>query len=154
MTPSITVVPDTSVLTFHVCGGSSGRVARVSMRTNAVSRTAARANATRVRAEVQPCAAVPPRPNISAARPPIDGERARHVELAEAGAGGASLREQVHPGEQGDDADGDVDPEDELPAGPGGEGAAEQDAGGDAEAADGAPQGEARWRAARRSRWS
>ena len=41
-----------------------------------------------------------------------------------------------------DGADGRVDPEDGLPAGPGGQGSAEQDAGGDAEGPDGTPQGE------------
>ena len=72
-----------------------------------------------------------------------DGEGAGQVELGEAGAGGDVLRQDLEPDGERDDADGDVDPEDELPAGPGGERPAEQDAGGDAEAADGAPQGEA-----------
>ena len=69
---------------------------------------------------------------------------AGQVELGEAGArrwrpSGMTLS----PTSEGDGADGDVDPEDGLPAGPGGQGSAEQDAGGDAEAADRTPQGEA-----------
>ena len=60
----------------------------------------------------------------------------------QAGAGHGLLGDDAAPDEQGDEADRAVDPEDELPAGPGGDCAAEEDAGGDAEAADRSPQGE------------
>ena len=79
-------------MTFQVCGGTSGRAARRSMRTNAASRTAEAANATRVRADSQPCAEVPPRPYMRAARPPMTVSGAGQVELGEAGAGGDVLR--------------------------------------------------------------
>ena len=71
VTPSISVVPDTRVVTFQVCGGSSGRGARVSTRANAVSSAAETTSAPRVRAEAQPCSAAPPRASISAPSPPI-----------------------------------------------------------------------------------
>ena len=45
LTPSMTVVPDTSDVTFHVCGGKSGLVALPSRTVNATARTAEAANA-------------------------------------------------------------------------------------------------------------
>ncbi len=141
--PSITVVPDTRVVTFQVCGGTSGRAARRSMRTNAASSTAEAANAARARTESKPCAEVLARPYIRAARPPMTVRAPGRSNWAQVGAGGDVLGEDLEPEGEGDDADGDVDPEDELPAGPGGQCAAEQDACGDAEASDRTPQGEA-----------
>jgi hypothetical protein len=64
VTPSMTVVPATSVTTFQVCGATRGRRARRSMIANAASSTADRLNAVRVRADSQPCALVEARPNI------------------------------------------------------------------------------------------
>ena len=65
------------------------------------------------------------------------------VEAGEPDPAGRLAGQEADCGDEGRDADGDVDPEDGLPAGPGGQGAADGDAGGDAEASDGAPQGEA-----------
>ena len=143
VTPSITVVPDTSVVTFQVCGGTSGRAARRSTLTNAVSNTAAVTNAVSTRIEPQPCAEVLARPNIRAARPPMTVRAPGRSNWARLARAPVSLGRTLSPRVEGDDADRDVDPEDELPAGPGGQRPAEQDAGGDAEASDGAPQGEA-----------
>ena len=71
VTPSMTVVPDTSVLTFQVCGGTSGRGTRRSISTNATSSSADRLSTARVGTESQPCVAVPARPYMSAVRPPM-----------------------------------------------------------------------------------
>ena len=71
-----------------------------------------------------------------------DGGGAGQVEVRQAGSGHGLLGDDAVPDDQGDEADRAVDPEDELPAGPGGDGPAEEDAGGDAEAADRSPQGE------------
>ena len=60
----------------------------------------------------------------------------------------------LSPSHEGDGADRGVDEEDRLPPGPGGQGSAEQDAGGDAEGADSTPQGQSRGGAGRRSTWS
>ena len=49
VTPSMTVVPDTRDLTFHVCGGTSGFAALLSRSLNATARTADVAKATRTR---------------------------------------------------------------------------------------------------------
>src|SRR4051812_30030597 len=68
--PSITVVPETRVLTFQVCGGIRGCELRRSMTVNADNRAADTLSPTRVRIDVQPLFVAPPRANISAMRPP------------------------------------------------------------------------------------
>src|SRR4029077_15813254 len=69
-----------------------------------------------------------------------DGRGTRKVEGAEGGSGCLLLRDDPGADEERDEPHGSVDPEDELPAGPSGDRPAEQDAGGDAEAADGTPR--------------
>ena len=71
------------------------------------------------------------------------GGRARDVELREAWAATGCVREDPGRNDERDDTDRDVDPEDRLPAGPGGQHAADEDAGGDAQAADGSPERQA-----------
>ena len=46
VTPSMTVVPDTRDVTFHVCGGTSGFEVLLSRTVNATARTAEAAKAT------------------------------------------------------------------------------------------------------------
>ena len=62
VTASMTVVPDTRDVTFHVCGGTSGFAALFSRSVNATASTTDVANATRTRAESQPYCSVAPRP--------------------------------------------------------------------------------------------
>ena len=71
-----------------------------------------------------------------------DGQGAGEVEVTQAGTRGGLLGDDARSDEQRDQADGAVDPEDEVPIGPGGDGTADEDAGCDTEAADGTPQGE------------
>ena len=72
----------------------------------------------------------------------MTAERAADVEVAQAGTRGRLLGDDARSDEQRDEPDGAVDPEDEVPAGPGGDGATDEDAGSDTEAADGTPQRE------------
>ncbi len=62
VTPSMTVVPATRDLTFHVCGGTSGFWAWFSRSLNATASTAEVAKATSTRVESQPCCSVAPSP--------------------------------------------------------------------------------------------
>ena len=57
--------------------------------------------------------------------------------------GGGGREMTLRPTRSATSADGPVDPEDGLPAGPGGEAPAEQDTGGDPQASDGSPQRQA-----------
>jgi hypothetical protein len=69
-------------------------------------------------------------------------DTARQVQAAQAGVLALAPGQGDERGDERDDPDGHVDPEDGLPAHQGGEGPAEEDAGGDAGAPDGCPQRE------------
>ena len=57
--PSMTTALETSDLTRQVAGGTSGFVPRRSIATKAASKAAATASRSHVRADAQPCCAVP-----------------------------------------------------------------------------------------------
>ena len=71
VTPSMTAVPETSDLTFQVCGGTSGLVARRSMTRNPAASRADAASESSTRAESQPCCSVAPSAKMSATRLPM-----------------------------------------------------------------------------------
>ena len=61
VTPSMTVVPDTSAFSLQMCGGNSGAAARRSSARNAANRTMEMVLETRACGEVQPWVPVAPR---------------------------------------------------------------------------------------------
>ena len=142
VTPSMTVVPATRDLTFQVCGGTSGCWAwflpeleghRENRRDGEGDEHTGR----------EPAVLLGGAESVDeGGEAADDGGGADHVELRDGDARRRGAGMTLRPDQEGEGADGCVDPEDGLPAGPGGEGSAEQDAGGDAEGPDGTPQGE------------
>lgn len=93
-----------------------------------------------VRVDGQPPVRVPPSATTSDPGHPESRGGAGPVELGKARVLGAMVGQDPVCHGEGNSADGDVDPADRRPAGPGRQRTADQDTAGNSEAPDGAPQ--------------